>query len=91
MWGLPLMAAVRPQSATERIVNEMTNDPQKTPIYPDKAADFRLAEYIAVRSEITERLTELWKLEKFALGGAAAIAAWLLTHKTEFPKGDVAW
>ncbi len=32
-----------------------------------------------------ERLKELWSLERFALGGAAAIAAWLLTHRKGVP------
>jgi hypothetical protein len=39
-----------------------------------------MKEYEALRKEVEARLEELWKLEKFALGGAAAIAAWLVTH-----------
>jgi hypothetical protein len=46
---------------------------------PDKNA-FVAAQYQEVRREVMDRLKELWALEKFALLGAAGLAAWLLTH-----------
>jgi hypothetical protein len=49
-----------------------------------------LREYEALRAETLQRLTELWQIEKFALGGAAAIAAWILTNLDQSPPA-VAW
>jgi hypothetical protein len=33
----------------------------------------------------------LWKLQQFAMAGAAAIAAWLFTHQTEIHSSSAAW
>lgn len=52
---------------------------------------FRMKEYEVIRAEVMDRLKELWALEKFALGGAAAIAAWLFTHHNEVKSLRVAW
>lgn len=49
------------------------------PDEPDRNA-FVAAQYQEVRREVMDRLKELWALEKFALLGAAGLAAWLLTH-----------
>ena len=53
--------------------------------------EFRLKEYEALRDEVLERLKELWQLEKFALGGAAAIAAWILTNIEKNPPVEAWW
>ncbi|MEO8673159.1 MAG: hypothetical protein ABI411_17730 [Tahibacter sp.] len=50
-----------------------------------------MKEYEDLRKEVSDRLKELWTLEKFALGGAAAIAAWLLTHVKEVGTNSIAW
>ncbi|WP_233890105.1 hypothetical protein [Paraburkholderia flagellata] len=55
----------------------------------DRSDAFLLKEYDALRLEMRDRLCESWKLEKFALGGAAAISVWLFTHFKEVPR--VAW
>lgn len=47
----------------------------------DSRTEFLLKEYEALRAEVLARLNELWQLEKFAFGGAAALAAWLLTNR----------
>lgn len=57
----------------------------------DPTIAFRTKEYEELRKEVLERLKELWALEKFALGGAAAIAAWLLTHVKQVGPNSVAW
>jgi hypothetical protein len=57
---------------------------------PDAEREFRLSEYEALREETLERLKELWQLEKFALGGSAAIASWILTN-TEKNIPVLAW
>ncbi|MGJ7523430.1 hypothetical protein ACSFA0_23320 [Variovorax sp. LT1P1] len=54
--------------------------------------EFMLLEYECISKESTERLKELWSIEKFGLGGAAALAAWLLTHPCEAQiSGGIAW
>jgi hypothetical protein len=53
--------------------------------------EFRLREYDALRAEVTTRLEGLWNLERFALGGAAAIAGWLFTHTEEVPPESAGW
>ena len=44
------------------------------------ARDFRLKEYDRVSSELLSQLEEAWRLEKFAIGGSAALVAWLITN-----------
>jgi hypothetical protein len=58
---------------------------------PSAIEEFRLKEYEALREEVIKRYEEMWKLEKFALGGAAAMAAWLLTHVKDVATGPLAW
>jgi FtsH-binding integral membrane protein len=50
--------------------------------------EFLKEEYASLRSEVISRLESLWTLEKFGFGGAAAIAAWIMTHKVTT---DAAW
>jgi hypothetical protein len=50
--------------------------------------EFRLREYEAVRREMATYLEEVWRIEKFALGGAAALIAWLAMHPVSQP---LAW
>ncbi|HEX5364376.1 MAG TPA: hypothetical protein VFW59_08895 [Gallionella sp.] len=57
---------------------------------PPQVNAFRMKEYEVIRAEVMDRLKELWALEKFALGGASAIAAWLFTHFKEVNM-KVAW
>ncbi len=52
-----------------------------TPISQSSKNEFLKEEYIHLRSEVISRLEELWKLEKFGFGGAAALAAWIMTNK----------
>ena len=54
--------------------------PNTLPSASSNESAFLLKEYEALRNEINDRLKELWALEKFALGGAAAITAWLFTQ-----------
>lgn len=56
-----------------------------------QADEFLLAEYEVIRKESAARLSELWGIEKFALGGAAAIAAWLLTHSENMKAVPIGW
>lgn len=42
--------------------------------------EFYLQEHSALTQEISAQLNELWGFEKFGLGGAAAIAAWLAAN-----------
>jgi hypothetical protein len=58
---------------------------------PDQINAFRMKEYEVIRTEVMDRLKELWTLEKFALGGAAAIAAWLFTNAEKIKSLWVAW
>ncbi len=69
----------------------MTQPTITAPSTPNDEIEFRFKEYDALREEVMGRLKELWSLEKFALGGAAAIAAWLLTHINEVGSNRVAW
>ena len=67
--------------------------PSPQPINPDNQEPtaperFLLQEHKILADEIAAQLSELWGFEKFALGGAAAIAAWLATHEIWF---DQAW
>lgn len=67
------------------------NAPSQPAPSDEAVNEFRVAEYEELRKEVLERLKELWALEKFAFGGAAAIAAWLLTHRTEVGSDATAW
>lgn len=69
----------------------MNEQPASSSSQSDSIAEFRMKEYEELRKETLDRLKELWALEKFALGGAAAIAAWLLTHVKEVGSNSVAW
>lgn len=42
---------------------------------------FLLQEYDVLTKEIADQLAELWTIEKLAIGGSAALAAWLATHQ----------
>ncbi len=66
-------------------------DKTKPSVTPEQINEFRLKDYDALRTEIMARLEELWKIEKFALGGAAAITALLLTHTKEVPAHSIGW
>ncbi len=57
----------------------------------DQRNAFRMKEYEELRKEVADRLKELWTLEKFALGGAAAIASWLFANATTIKTVPVAW
>ncbi len=50
----------------------------------DAKQEFWKEEYKALRSEFITRIEELWKIEKYAIGGAAILAAWLMTHSVNF-------
>ena len=52
---------------------------------------FMMKEYEQVCKDNSERLKELWALEKFALGGAAAIAAWLFVTPTSSQLPRSSW
>lgn len=56
-----------------------------------KYEGFHKDTYGLLKNEVMDRLKELWALEKFALGGAAAIAAWLLTHPLEIANTPQGW
>ena len=58
---------------------------------PEQINAFRIKEYEVIRTEVMDRLKELWALEKFALGGAAAIAAWLFTNVEKIRGIWIAW
>lgn len=45
-----------------------------------ESRDFRLKEYDRVSGELLAQLEEAWRLEKFAIGGSAALMAWLITN-----------
>ena len=45
--------------------------------HPTASKDFLLQEHKVLADEIAAQLGEMWGFEKFALGAAAAIAAWL--------------
>lgn len=68
----------------------MTIDETQHPT-PEQINTFRMKEYEVIRAEVMDRLKELWTLEKFALGGAAAIAAWLFTNLEKVKGLEVAW
>lgn len=53
--------------------------------------EFRAAEYEALRSEVLARQAEAWRLEKFGLGGSAAIAAWLFANADAVRDVREAW
>jgi hypothetical protein len=45
------------------------------------AREFLFQEHKILADEIATQLSELWSFERFAIGGAAAIVAWLATHE----------
>ncbi|WP_435606383.1 hypothetical protein [Pseudomonas knackmussii] len=53
--------------------------------------EFLKIEYQEMRVEVIERLKSAWGLERFGLGGAAAIAAWLFTNSSELKGYEIAW
>lgn len=69
----------------------MENEEKLAQIESKKNDGFLIKEYEEIRKEIMARLEELWRLEKFALGGAAAIAAWLFVHPDEIKEVEIAW
>jgi hypothetical protein len=62
-----------------------------TPASLTIAEQFMFKEYEQVCKENSERLKELWALEKFALGGAAVLASWLFGNVATASKVDGAW
>lgn len=69
----------------------MTTDEEKQRSTSEQINAFRMKEYEVIRAEVMDRLKELWTLEKFALGGAAAIAAFLFTNVEKVKGLWIAW
>jgi hypothetical protein len=59
----------------------MEKDPARSSDADQAGTSFLLQEHEQLSAEIAAQLKEAWDLEKFALGGAAALAAWLATHQ----------
>jgi hypothetical protein len=53
--------------------------------------DLTKEEFLALRSEATEQVAETRRLEVAAVGGAAAIYAWLATQQPTYGIKEVAW